>query len=293
MSVKHFNLAWKYFVMLVVLLLLAIQPHALGAEENRIWLKESEMQYSLDGSAFSEFTLMNKQEPLKFNSDHILAAQCLLKERNNSRGVLFALKPIITNEGIKFKISSPYNSGGSLIVKLKQEDGIYVAQRQFRLYGNSYTKKSLKEDILSMDKLVKPSFILNNSTNLQKGRPITIKYSSEQGINQEDGSLRAYVYNNKGRKEFSPTINQIQEFTFTIPREPALSVHPSYKADAYTLFVDDNREGESLHASVTMNVYSTRYEYTNIKHGVYVFIIFGVLTVVLFTYLLGRNKHVY
>ena len=141
----------KCILMLVLLMFLIMQPQALGAEEKRIWLKESETKYNMDGSAFSEFTLMNNQEPLIIDVHDIVAAQCLLKDRRNGKSVLFSIKPILMDGGIKFKVSSLFNSYGSVIIKLKLGEEIYVAQRQFRLYGNSYHNQLKIEKNLSMD----------------------------------------------------------------------------------------------------------------------------------------------
>lgn len=293
MSLKNFNLDWKCILMFVFLLFLIIQPQALGAEEKRIWLKESDTKYNMDGSAFSEFTLMNNQEPLIIDVHDIVAAQCFLKDRRNDRSLLFSIKPILMDGGIKFKVSSLFNSYGSVIIKLKLGEEIYVAQRQFRLYGNSYHNQLKIEKNLSMDKLIKPNFVLESNRNLQRGRPIVLKYNTQQDTDKDVPSLRASVYNQQGYKEEVPVINQKQELCFTIPREPILSIYPSYKADVYSLFVSEHKGGKAVHASFTTNVYSTKREYLNIKHGVYWFIFVSVLTACLFVYLLGRNKHVY
>lgn len=279
---------------LLALLCCATMLNICCAEGSFLWLKRSEMKYARDGSAYCDVTIMKEQEPLSIEECEIVAAQCFLKNRRKDKGILLALKPRIVQNRINFLVSSPQNSACNLIVKLEHANELYVLQTDFNLYGTYTEASSVIGSRIPLEEAIKPSMSIISRGNLQMGRPIHFTYNPMWEEQRESGqALQARVYSAENKLEHNLTLDERNSGSFRLKKLPELTVHPSYRTDRHYLHVRDEANGKRINTLYTMEVYSSRYAYLNIKHGVILFSVIAVLSIFGFMYLLRRNLNVY
>ena len=74
-----------YCILFIIAIFISFCNNA-QAEENYIWLQQSDIKYSEDGSAFCEVVLKKGTADLQVMKHDILSAQCLYRFRRSHKG---------------------------------------------------------------------------------------------------------------------------------------------------------------------------------------------------------------
>lgn len=101
------------------------------------WLKNSPVEYSADGSANIEFTLMRGKYAARELPD-FKVSRCDHVYRNDSEQTATTiLAPAIKDGAVKIQVSSPVAAFCKVYLEFTADNTTHTVQTQFMLYGNS------------------------------------------------------------------------------------------------------------------------------------------------------------
>ncbi|MDR3243602.1 MAG: hypothetical protein LBT79_02510 [Elusimicrobiota bacterium] len=271
-----------------------------SASENYIWLKQGEVKYDTDGSAFCEVTLMQGEEYLQIEAGDILRAQCVYRFRRESGprdrpsgppSEKHINLPAHNFDGkTVFKVSSAVGSSCNVLVNLTYKGEYYTAQSDFSIFADGWNKDNFRNQIDSNDdmKILFPSITTGNIFHRfpLTGQKLTFKYNTAAGTNKNAGNGEVEVIIDGSKIAKKLQMNDTGTFSYIADQAPPLTI--SLETRFSTTFIAKEEYGGKLFTT-TLNINIFEPRYYNTKRGVILFFIVGIIIVIAILY--HRRRH--
>ena len=258
-----------------------------------VWLKQGEMKFARDGSAYCELVLMQGEQPLRLaqgSTAPSITAQCQYRIRGREyREKCVNLTPFITEPEVRYKVSSPVSSQCNVMVKLELPETIFLAQSYLPLYGRGYDKESFLEDsgVASQKLIEKPELRMLANRNPLMGREVEFLYTG-----MVNGQLVTGYSNGLAEKQ-QLTLKNDGHFIYHFPQRAQLEVNTDEKIEAL-LVVESPASGKKVINTCSFLIHSHRYSYPNLTQGLLLFAGTALLTVVVIIWWRRRtDKYAY
>ena len=261
-----------YCILFIIAIFISFCSNA-QAEENYIWLQQSDIKYSEDGSAFCEVVLKKGTADLQVMKHDILSAQCLYRFRRSHKGEkIEALQAENIGTKTVFKVAAPVSTSCNVLVKLSYQGKYYTAQSNFSLYGDSWNKKNFTDSEPAVIKLIVPRFEMDYNYYPQTGQKLFFKYiaASKTGLAETEKEVTVLIDGQKQTERLKPDADGA--FTYTAAKAAALTVTPDNRAKSTIFIIQDEENGAKITSTLNINVYDSRYGYLDIKQGIILFL---------------------